>query len=98
MAAILMSAGEPGNRFIYPHSRCMIHLPSGVLQGSSKEVNKQNEQMQKIKDMLVCVLQSCGVNKSTKQLLSDMEDEHWMNAQEAVEYGIVDGIVQRGQL
>ncbi len=92
MGSILLSAGEKGMRYIYPLGEVMIHQPSiGYLQGTASDLEIHAKQIVKTKELSAEILAK-NCNQTVKQVLSDFERDHWMNAKESVEYGIVDGI------
>jgi ATP-dependent Clp protease protease subunit len=93
MGSILLSAGKKGSRFIYPHGEVMIHQPSlsGYYQATSTDIEIQAAQIKKTKELGAKILaENCG--KSVDQILKDFDRDYWMDAEEAVAYGIVDGI------
>jgi ATP-dependent Clp protease protease subunit len=96
MASILLSGGVKGKRFIYPHGEVMIHQPSlgGYIQGVSADLEIQAKQTQRVKEIGAKILaKNCG--KSVEQILKDFDRDYWMDAKEAVEYGIVDKAVDK---
>lgn len=96
MGSILLSAGEKGKRTIYPHGEVMIHQPSlgGYFQGTSADLEIQAVQTQKTKELGARILaENCG--KSFEQIMKDFDRDYWMDANEAVAYGIVDGILEK---
>ena len=96
MGSILLSVGEKGKRFIYPHGEVMIHQPSlgGYYQGTSADLEIQAVQTQKTKELGARILaDNCG--KSFEQIMRDFDRDYWMDAKEAVEYGIVDNILEK---
>ncbi|MDE1192031.1 MAG: ATP-dependent Clp protease proteolytic subunit [Arachidicoccus sp.] len=96
MGSILLSAGEKGRRFIFPHGEVMIHQPSigGYFQATSIDIEIQAEQIEKTKQMGAQILaENCG--KTVEQILVDFDRDYYMDAQESVEYGIVDGILEK---
>lgn len=96
MGSILLSVGEKGKRFIYPHGEVMIHQPSlgGYFQGTSADLEIQAIQTQKTKELGAKILaENCG--KSFEQIMKDFDRDYWMDANEAVEYGIVDSILEK---
>lgn len=92
MGSLLLSAGEKGQRFIYPLGEVMIHQPSiGYLQGRASDLEIQAKQILKTKTLSAEIL-SKNCNQPLEQVLKDFERDYWMNARESVEYGIVDGV------
>ena len=96
MGSILLSGGVKGKRFIYPHGEVMIHQPSlgGFIRGVSADLEIQAVQTKKVKEIGAKILaQNCG--KTAEQVMKDFDRDYWMDAKEAIEYGIVDGIVEK---
>jgi len=94
MGSILLSGGAKGKRFIYPNGEVMIHQPSGGGQGVSADLEIMAMQMQKAKEMGADILaKNCG--KTREQIMKDFDRDYWMNANESVNYGIVDGILDK---
>ena len=96
MGSILLSGGVKGKRFIYPHGEVMIHQPSlgGYIRGVSADLEIQAVQTKKVKEIGAKILaQNCG--KTMEQVMKDFDRDYWMDAKEAMEYGIVDGIVEK---
>jgi len=96
MGSILLAAGEKGKRFVFPHGEVMIHQPSlgGYFQGVSADLEIHAKQIQQTKELGAKILSdACG--QDYEKVLLDLERDYWMNAQEAVEYGIVDKIVEK---
>jgi len=96
MGSILLSVGEKGKRSIFPHGEVMIHQPSlgGYYQGTSADLEIQAVQTQKTKELGARILaDNCG--KTFEQVMKDFDRDYWMDAQEAVEYGIVDSILEK---
>jgi ATP-dependent Clp protease protease subunit len=94
MGSILLSVGAKGKRFIYPHGEVMIHQPSlgGYYQATSADIEIQAEQMRKTKEIGARILaENCG--KKVDQIMRDFDRDYWMNAKEAVAYGIVDAVL-----
>jgi len=96
MGSILLSGGVKGKRLIYPHGEVMIHQPSlgGHIQGVSAYLEIQAKQTKRVKDLGAKILaDNCG--KTMQQILKDFDRDYWMDAKEAMEYGIVDQIVEK---
>jgi ATP-dependent Clp protease protease subunit len=96
MASILLSGGTKGRRFIFPHGEVMIHQPSisGHLQGVSTDLEIQAKQTKRVKEIGARLLaENCG--KKYETIMRDFDRDYWMDAKEAVEYGIVDGISEK---
>ncbi|MBK5270904.1 MAG: ATP-dependent Clp protease proteolytic subunit [Bacteroidia bacterium] len=96
MGSILLSGGVKGKRFIYPHGEVMIHQPSlgGQIQGVSTDLEIQAKQTQRVKEIGAKILaDNCG--KSIEQIMKDFDRDYWMDAKEAMEYGIVDGTIDK---
>ena len=96
MGSILLSCGKKGRRFIFPHGEVMIHQPSlgGYYQATSADIEIQANQIRKTKELGAKILaENCG--KTVDQIMKDFDRDYWMDAKEAVEYGIVDGIMDK---
>lgn len=96
MGSILLSAGVKGRRFVYPHAEIMIHQPSlgGYYQATSADIEIQANQIRKTKEIGAKILaKNCG--KSVEQIMKDFDRDYWMDANEAVAYGIVDKIIDK---
>lgn len=96
MGSILLSAGEKGKRFIFPHGEVMIHQPSlgGYFRGVSADLEIHATQIQKTKELGTKILaENCG--QDFEKVKRDMERDYWMDAKEAISYGIVDGILDK---
>lgn len=92
MGSILMSAGEKGKRFIQPHAKIMIHQPMGGAQGQASNIEIQAQEILKIKELSAQILaDNCG--QDFEKVMKDFKRDYWMNAQESLDYGIVDGIL-----
>jgi ATP-dependent Clp protease protease subunit len=95
MGSILLSGGVKGKRYIYPHGEVMIHQPSlgGYIQGVSADLEIQARQTLRVKEIGASILaKNCG--KTVDQIMKDFDRDYWMDAKQAIEYGIVDRIVE----
>ena len=94
MAAVLLCAGAEGKRSALPHSRVMIHQPSGGAQGVASDMEINLKEMLKLKNELYEI-----IAKHTKQpfakVYKDSERDYWMIAREAKEYGMIDEVLER---
>lgn len=96
MGSILLSAGTKGRRFIFPSGEVMIHQPSlgGYFRGVSADLEIHAIQIQKTKELGAKILsENCG--QPYDKVMKDLERDYWMNAETAIEYGIVDGIMEK---
>lgn len=96
MGSILLAAGEKGKRFVFPHAEVMIHQPSlgGYFQGVSADLEIHARQIQKTKELGARILsEACG--QPYEKVLLDLERDYWMDAKEALKYGIVDKTIDK---
>ena len=92
MASILLAAGTKGKRSALPHSRIMIHQPMGGVQGQASDIEIEAKQILMLKDELYQILANHS-SKSLAQIEKDADRDHWMTANDAAEYGIIDSIL-----
>jgi ATP-dependent Clp protease protease subunit len=97
MAAILLAAGHPGKRFSLRHSRIMIHQPMGGIQGQAADIQIHAEEILTIRRQMNQILAS-HTGRSETEVERNTERDRFMSAQEALEYGIVDRIVDRSEI
>lgn len=96
MGSILLSGGVKGRRFVFPHSEIMIHQPSlgGYMQGVSVDLEITAKQTRRVKDIAARILaENCG--KKVEQIMKDFDRDYWMDAKEAIDYGIVDHVYEK---
>ena len=96
MGSILLSGGTKGRRFVFPLSEIMIHQPSlgGYMQGVSIDLEITAKQTRRVKDISARILaENCG--KKVEQVMKDFDRDYWMDAKKAVEYGIVDKVIDK---
>ena len=92
MGSILLSVGEKGKRFIQPHAKVMIHQPSGGARGQASNIEIQASEILKTKELSAKILaENCG--QEFEKVMKDFNRDYWMDAQESLDYGIVDGIL-----
>ena len=96
MGSILLSAGEKGKRFIFPHGEVMIHQPSlgGHIQGVSADMEIHAEQILRTKEMGARILAE-NTGQTIERIRKDFERDYWMDAEKSVEYGIVDKVISK---
>ncbi len=92
MAAFLLSSGKKGKRFILPNSEVMIHQPLGGASGQATEIKIAAERILKLKEKLNVIL-SNNTGKDLDKVSNDTERDYFMDANEALEYGIVDKVL-----
>ncbi len=92
MGAFLLSSGAKGKRFALPNSEIMIHQPSGGAQGQATDIAIQAERVLRMKKHLNEILAS-NTGKSVEQIQADCERDHFMSAQEACDYGLIDKVI-----
>lgn len=93
MGAFLLAAGEPGHRYMMPNGETMLHLPSGMMGGDSKQLDIYNKRMKRMKDSLVALLQENGVTKTSRTILKDIDREFFQTAEESIKYGLADKVL-----
>lgn len=94
MGSILLSGGEKGRRFIFPHGEVMIHQPSGGGRGTSADLEIMAVQMLKTKQLGARILAAnCG--QTYEKVMKDFDRDYWMDAKESIEYGIVDHLLDK---
>lgn len=92
MGSILLSAGTKGKRFIQPHARVMIHQPSGGARGQASDIEITAQEILKTKELSAKILaENCG--QKVEKIMKDFNRDHWMGAEESVDYGIVDKVI-----
>ena len=96
MGSILLSSAPKGKRFVYPHSRVMIHQPliSGRMVAPAVDINIQAEEMEKLRHELNRILADAS-GKPLEQVEKDTDRDFYLNAQEAIDYGLADEIVEK---
>ena len=92
MGALLLTAGAPKKRFALPHSRIMIHQPSGGFQGQHTDIEIQAKEITRIRAILDSIL-SKHSGKSVSQVNKDTERDRYMTAEEAKTYGLIDSVI-----
>jgi ATP-dependent Clp protease, protease subunit len=96
MAAVLLTAGAKGKRTALRHSRVMIHQPMGGASGQASELEITVREIMKIKNELYAII-SHHTGKPVEQVEKDADRDYWMNAEEAVKYGMIDEVLVRNK-
>lgn len=94
MGAMLLAGGAKGKRLALPHSRVMIHQPSGGAQGQASDIEIQANEIINLRKQLNILL-SVHTGQSEETIARDTERDHFMGAEEALEYGLVDKVIER---
>lgn len=94
MGAVLLAGGSAGKRAALPHSRVMIHQPSGGMQGQSKDMEISVRQILELRNELYEIL-SVHSGQSIEQIEKDSDRDYWMRAAKAKEYGLIDEVLTR---
>lgn len=92
MGAVLLAAGARGKRYAMPNAEIMIHQPLGGVQGQATDISRAADHIQNVKMRLAGILAAeCG--RKLEDVLRDMERDHWLTGEDALRYGLVDGIL-----
>ena len=94
MGAFLLAAGAKGKRISLPNSEIMIHQPLGGAQGQATDIVIQAEHINKIKKKVTSILAE-NTGKPFEEVAKDVERDHYMSAQEALEYGLIDKVFEK---
>ena len=94
MGAMLLAGGAKGKRLALPHSRMMIHQPSGGAQGQASDIEIQANEIIKLRKQLNILLAE-HTGQSEETIGSDTERDNFMSAEEAMKYGLVDKVIER---
>jgi ATP-dependent Clp protease protease subunit len=96
MASMLLCAAEKGKRLLYPHSRVLIHQPliAGRMMGAAVDLNIQAQEMEKLRDEMNRIYAEV-TGQPLEKIQRDTDRDFYMNAEEAIEYGLADEIVEK---
>lgn len=94
MGSLLLTAGAPKKRFILPHARVMLHQPSGGYRGQATDIEIHAKEILKIKDTLNKIYVK-HTSQSYEKIQSTLERDYFISAQEALDFGIVDEIIEK---
>ena len=93
MGQFLLTAGTKGKRFATPHARVLMHQPSGGVSGTASDVRINADLILKMKEELSQITAE-RTGQTVEQILKDADRDHWYTAQEALEYGFIDAVVE----
>lgn len=95
MGSIFLCGGTKGKRLVYPHSRVLIHQPliMGMMRGAAVDIHIQAQEMEKLREEMNRILAEAS-GKSIEQIRQDTDRDFYLNAKEAIEYGLADAIVE----
>lgn len=94
MGAVLLSAGAPGRRFALPHARIMLHQPLGGFSGQVSDIDIAAREMLHIKSQLNEIV-ALHTGQTIDKIKADTDRDFYLSADEAVSYGVIDGVVRR---
>ena len=94
MASVLLVAGTKGKRFALKHSRVMIHQPMGGAQGQASDIEITAREILKLKKELYDII-STHSGQPFDKIQADSDRDYWMTSAEAVEYGMIDKVLER---
>jgi ATP-dependent Clp protease protease subunit len=92
-AAVLLAAGTPGKRFALPHSRVLLHQPSGGAEGQSVDIEIQAREIQRIRETLDEILAN-ATGQTKEKIAADTDRDFILTAAQAKEYGLIDAVIQ----
>ena len=94
MGALLLAAGAPGKRYVLPNSRILIHQPMGGFQGQATDIDIHAKEILKLRQRLNEILSS-HTGQPLEKIQADTERDYFMGSKEALEYGLVDEILEK---
>jgi ATP-dependent Clp protease protease subunit len=94
MGSLLLAGGTKGKRYCLPHSRIMIHQPSGGFQGQASDIDIHAREILKIRERLNRIMAK-HTGQTVERIERDMERDFFMDAEAAVEYGLVDSVLEK---
>ena len=93
MASFILAGGSKGKRLALPSSRIMIHQPMGGAQGQAEDIKVEAAQIMRIRDNIV-KMYSMMSGQTQEQITKDLDRDNFMSAQEALEYGLIDRVIE----
>ncbi len=97
MGQFLLSAGTPGKRYALPHSRILMHQPSGSMQGQAADIAIQAEQIIYTK-RIMAERTAFHTGQTVERIEADSDRDSWFTAAEALDYGFIDRVIERSEL
>ena len=94
MGALLLAGGEPGKRCCLPHSRIMIHQPSGGFHGQASDIDIHAREVLKLREKLNAILAK-HTGQTIERVARDSDRDHFMDGSRAVEYGLIDKVLEK---
>jgi ATP-dependent Clp protease, protease subunit len=96
-AALILAAGTKGKRYALPHAKIMIHQPWGYVGGQATDMRIQADEILRVKNTMIGILAK-HTGKTGEQIAKDIERDRYMSSQEAMEYGLIDEILEENKL
>jgi len=93
MGALILTGGAKGKRFALPHARMMIHQPMGGVQGQASDIDIQAREILRLRERLNRIMVK-HTGKNLKTINRDTDRDHFMDSQEALQYGIIDSVIE----
>jgi len=97
MGAFLLSSGAKGKRMALPNARVMIHQPLGGAQGQATDIELEAKEILRMKDMLISIMAE-NSGQPYDKVKEDCERDHFLSAYEAMEYGLIDKVIEKGSM
>ena len=94
MGAVLLAGGEKGKRYALPHSRILIHQPLGGAQGQASDIDIQAKEILRMREEINRILTK-HTGQPLEKVAKDTERDYFMSAKQAIEYGIIDEILEK---
>jgi ATP-dependent Clp protease protease subunit len=96
MGSIFLCGGTKGKRLLYPHSRVLIHQPliMGTMRGAAVDIHIQAQEMEKLREEMNTILAAAS-GQPIERIRQDTDRDFYLNAREAIEYGLADAIVEQ---
>jgi len=94
MGSLLLAAGAAGKRSALPHSRIMVHQPSGGFHGQASDIEIHAQEVMKVKRLLNSIY-ARHTGRSLEQIEKDLDRDNFMSAEQALSYGIIDKVIER---